>query len=241
MSWRRSFGLASSLAACALCACKQGTPTGTLVGNYEVRGVLVENTCGQAGLPTNNPLRFTVELREDQGVGYWVPTKMSRNTGSVNADGSFRFTLSATRAVTQTGQPANLQPNDFVTLTPDFDLKQTKTNCALTTSQTVSGKLLRRLAADGGVVGTANMADGGPSDDLTAEHLIAVNPTTGSDCNPVLAVYGGTFTALPCQARYVLSGTLVVDSTSSAQRTSPAAGKPAAAGSGAAAAGAPAP
>jgi hypothetical protein len=197
-------------AACAVCACKQGAPAGTLVGDYDVRGVLVENTCGQAALPTTNPLQFNVELREDQGVGYWVPSKMAQNTGSLSVDGAFRFAVSTTQQVSQTTQANNnLQPSDFRTLDPDFDLK--KATCALTTMQTVTGALRRRLAADGGVVDTGNTADAAATatDDLTAEHLIVVSPTTGSDCNAVLTTFGGNFQNLPCQARYELTGKLI--------------------------------
>jgi hypothetical protein len=211
MSWRTSSAIATG---CALCACQQGTPSGTLVGRYDVRGVLVENTCGQSGLPTSNPLQFSVELREDQGVGYWVPSKMSQNTGSLGADGSFRFAVSSTQQVAQTTQANNnLQPSDFRSLDPDFDLK--KATCALTNMQTVSGTLRRRLTTDGGVIDTGNAADAAATDDLVAENVIAVSPTTGSDCNAVLVTYGGAFQNLPCQARYELSGKLISDSNNS--------------------------
>ena len=57
---------------------------------------------------------------------------------------------------------------------------------------------LRRLGAD-------RSAD---ADDLSAEHVIEITPTSGSECNVALAALGGAFSALPCEARYLLSGSL---------------------------------
>jgi hypothetical protein len=73
----------------------------------------------------------------------------------------------------------------------------------LTRKQVVEGTLGRRLL-DGAVDDTAADA----AEDLSAEHLIQVVPTSGSDCNGALAALGGAFLALPCEARYVLSGSL---------------------------------
>lgn len=197
-----------------LSGCTQGSAAGTLVGRYTVKGVLVENTCGQAGLPTVNPLEFIVELREDQGVGYWVPSESPRNTGSLDDDGSFRFIVSQTQVVNQPANGArNLEPQDFVTLNPDFDLQQPRA-CALTTREIVAGSIQRRQSPDGGVsVSAVRSGDAGTSDlagddDLLAENTIEVSPSAGSDCNRALAALGGTFLALPCQARYVLHGSL---------------------------------
>jgi hypothetical protein len=203
-------------------ACLQGSSPGTLVGKYAVRGVLVENTCGQSALPAVNPLTFVVELREDQGVGYWVPDKAPRNTGSLSQDGSFRFTVGQTQVISQ-GAPGqatqNLQPSDFLA-SPDtnFDLKQT--TCAVTTTQTIVGSLQRKQAADGGIVISA-APDGGALGDLIAESTIAVAPSAGSDCNSALAALGGNYVALPCQARYELQGQLATSGSANTAGSKP--------------------
>jgi hypothetical protein len=199
----RSFLILGGMA--VVTACSAGSPAGTLVGQYNVTGVLVENTCGQTALPTANPLSFAVEIREANGVGYWVPAKSSQNMGSVREDGTFSFTLSQSSVVNQTSAGDNLQPSDFVGAQPDFDLQ--KRSCVVTTQQSVTGTLHRRVAADGGVAYAA-LSDGGSDDDLTGENTIMVTPAPGSDCTTALAALGGAWLALPCDARYELSGKL---------------------------------
>src|SRR5690348_14651619 len=103
----RSFLILGCCAAATACAA--GSAAGTLVGQYNVTGVLVENTCGQTALPTTNPLSFAVEIREADGVGYWVPAKSSQNMGSVRDDGTFSFTISQSSVVSQSTAGDNLQ------------------------------------------------------------------------------------------------------------------------------------
>lgn len=204
-TWVTLFGLA------VCCACNQGTKPGSLVGSYAVHGVLVENTCGQNALPTSNPLDFVVEIRTDSGVAYWIPNKAMSNTGTLNDSGTFRFTTSDTKVVDGSKTPRQEEPSDFLSAKPDFDLqKQQDRACALTRKQTVSGKLARRIE-DGMVNATGSDKDASvdnDDDDLSAEHVIEIAPTSGSDCNGALAALGGAFLALPCEARYLLSGSL---------------------------------
>ena len=199
-----------------LCACSQGTKPGALVGNYAIHGVLVENTCGQSALPTVNPLDFVVELRTNSGVAYWMPEKASPASGTLNDSGSFRFTMSDTQVVKGAPGVSQEQPSDFLSTEPDFDLKaQQARGCALTRKQTVSGKVARRL--EDGVVNetpSSNARDAAIEEsesgdgDLSAEHVIEVTPTSGSNCDGALAALGGAFLALPCEARYLLNGSL---------------------------------
>jgi hypothetical protein len=199
-------GAACAVVCVLLGACKEGTATGTLVGVYAVRGVLVENSCGTTALPTPSPLEYNVEIREDHGVGYWVPAKSPQNAGSLTARGEFNFsaTQSAVLSMTQAGQ--QLQPNDFQTLQPDFDLQ--KKTCAVTSMRRISGSLQRRNAADGGGVAEIGSADAGEDDDLVGTDIVQISPSAGSDCNSSLSALGGTYLALPCGARYLLTGTL---------------------------------
>jgi hypothetical protein len=188
-----------------------GTHPGTLVGTYAIRGVLAENTCGQTGFPTANPLSYDVELREDDGLGYWMPSKQSQNTGSFNSAGAFHFTESQTEVLSMGLANPNPSPSDFVTQGPDFDIQQ-KT-CAVTIDETIDGSVLRRDAADGGMVVAVAAADGGSASqdtDLVGEDLIVVTPSSGSDCNMDLTAFGGAYLTLPCDARYEMTGMLTV-------------------------------
>jgi hypothetical protein len=187
------------------------------VGNYAVHGILVENTCGQTALPTANPLDFLVELRTDAGIAYWMPDKAALASGTLSENGSFRFAMSDTQLVQSGPGMRQLEPSDFLTAEPDFDLKQQQGRaCTLTRKQTVAGKVARRIE-DGVVRETPDASvrdaaveseaiEGG--DDMRAEHLIEVAPSAGSNCEAALAALGGAFLALPCEARYVLSGSL---------------------------------
>ncbi|MEY4579886.1 MAG: hypothetical protein RL701_4589 [Pseudomonadota bacterium] len=199
--------LAPCLLSLALAACsQQGAAVGNLVGTYDVRGVLVGNSCGQSGLPTVNPLTFALELREDDGVGYWVSSKDSQNTGSLKSDGTFRFSVTQTQLLSRSNATVNLQPGDFQQ-SPDsnFDLKQTA--CAITISETIAGSVQRWTNLPGATL-TNSVSGGASSDDLTAEDTIKVEPTTGSVCTTSLAVNGGTWIALPCEAHYAFHGSL---------------------------------
>jgi hypothetical protein len=189
-----------------------GTHAGVLVGGYAVRGVLSENTCGQMGLPAQNPLMFDVEIREDNGIGYWLPSKASSNTGSFNARGGFHFAASQNKILSRRLANPTLQPSNFASQQPDFDLQQT--TCAVSMIETISGTVRRRDAADGGGVievdVAADAAANDTTDDLVGEDVIDVAPTAGSDCDADLTAFGGSYLALPCRARYALTGTLIV-------------------------------
>ena len=201
--------LSFSAVGALLSACNDGAPSGVLVGFYAIQGVLSENTCGQAALPASTELKFDVQIREDDGIGYWMRAKQGSTTGSLSASGAFRFSTSQTKIISPgDSQSAQLQPSDFTSLQPDFDL-QRQPACALTVMETITGDLRRRNAADGGAV--IELPESATNaGDLSAEHLIEVNPTSGSDCNAALAAFGGNYLSLPCQARYVLHGSLLV-------------------------------
>jgi hypothetical protein len=214
----RSLKIGPCVGALLLLGCNTGKSTGSLVGDYDVRGVLAENSCGQTALPTVNPLEYLVELREDNGIGYWIPDKQTQNTGSLDGSGAFSFSVSqtaqygaSTTTPNATGYQAgqtttpNLQPNDFISLQPDFDLKQ-PANCVLTSRETITGMLRRRDAADGGAV--IALADAGSEDDLIGDDTIEITPAAGADCTAALSLNGGTYLALPCLAHYVLHGSL---------------------------------
>ena len=212
---RTAIWSACSVVVLGLCACDQGTKPGALVGSYAIHGVLIENTCGQAALPTANPLDFVVELRTDSGVAYWMPDKSTPASGTLSESGNFRFAMSETQVVGGVPGMRQEEPSDFLSTEPDFDLKRQQARaCALTRKQTVSGKVARRVE-DGVVNETPRSTDRDAASeessadvDLSAEHLIEVAPSSGSNCEGALAALGGAFLALPCEARYVLNGSL---------------------------------
>ena len=185
--------------------CKPKTQVvGELVGVYEIRGALVNNSCGQTALPTMNPLEFSVQITRDEGVGYWQIDKRAAAPGELEDDGSFRFTNEQTSLVSSMRGPRqDLEPTDFGTLNPDFDLKTV--NCAMKVSETISGSLARSLVdvLDGGTDPSSN------GDDLEGENVIEIEPTGNSDCSASLAAFGGTFQNLPCSAKYKLKGELI--------------------------------
>ena len=181
-------------------------PPGTLVGKYAIRGVLTENTCGLSGLPTVNPLEFNVELREDEGLGYWVQAKSASNSGRLATDGTFRFSVSQTQLLSSTTSAKQLEPSDFRAPDTEFDLQ--KTTCAVSIVETIEGSLMRRQDAEGRIVTSTSASSSGAVADLVADDTIQVTPSAGSDCNSQLAALGGKYLALPCQASYELHGAL---------------------------------
>jgi hypothetical protein len=196
-----------ALALFAALSCKGKLDDTALVGVYTVDGRLTENTCGIQALPTPNPLKYRVEIREKDGVGYWVPDKQVRNLGSLNERGDFRFVLAQSQ-VYSNGTPTQIQqqPNDFIPPVLQAEPgQQPMAACVLTIKQTVSGSLRRRNAADGG--GVIELPQAG-DDDLIADNVIEVSPTIDSKCNPALAMLGGTYLTLPCSARYTMDGRL---------------------------------
>jgi hypothetical protein len=218
--WRLMFGLGCGV----LAACGNASKQGMLVGNYDVTGVLVENSCGQSGLPAANPLRFKVEIRQDQSVGYWNPNNQLPNAGTLNASGVFKFTTTQSK-VLQDATLRQLNPGDFTNPGTDPDLPQKRT-CVLTITQTVAGTITRRDDAAGAAI-SVTAADGGAAVsgmDLSADNTIDVQPSPGSDCTTQLIMLGGTYNTLPCGAHYVLTGTLLPSPTNTASATSTNAG-----------------
>jgi hypothetical protein len=180
---------------------------GDLVGVYAINGALVQNTCGHAALPAVDPLKFEVEIRQNDRVGYWQSDKQPQRSGELEEDGSFLFTGEQSSLVSSMRTPRNdLEPGDFVSLTPDFDLKVT--NCAMRVKETIEGTLARRVVLVDGGEPQIDDANPGAKHDLTGDNTIEVSATPESDCTASLAAYGGPFSNLPCMAHYVLSGEL---------------------------------
>jgi hypothetical protein len=180
------------------------TSAGELIGVYSITGALIDNTCGQSALPTQNPLRFEVEIRREDSVGYWQIEKRPARPGELEDDGTFRFNTEQTSLVSSMRSVRNdLEPEDFNSLNPDFDLKTT--NCIMKMSELIEGTLERRFVdlQDGGVGDSKNKTD------LSGDNVIKIEPTANSDCSAALAALGGSFENLPCAAHYKLKGELL--------------------------------
>ena len=179
---------------------------GDLIGVYSITGSLIDNSCGQAALPTQNPLRFEVEIRSENSVGYWQIAKRPAKPGELEEDGSFRFKNEQTQLVSRTRAVRNdLEPQDWSSLDPDFDLKTV--TCAMKTSELIEGTLERTFSdlLDGG----ANGNDDKKASDLIGDNVIQIEPTPDSNCSASLAALGGAFANLPCAAHYKLKGELL--------------------------------
>ena len=177
--------------------------TGELVGVYSISGALIDNSCGQTALPTENPLDFEVAIRLDDSVGYWQIDKQPAQPGELEDDGSFRFKHEETKLVSRMRSVRDLEPQDFNSQDPDFDLKTS--TCVMKVTEVIEGTLAVKLTdlADGG------MGDSKNKTDLKGDNTIQVEPTSDSDCSAWLAALGGTFNNLPCSAHYKLKGELL--------------------------------
>ena len=181
--------------------------SGLLVGVYAIDGALIENTCGQAALPAVDPLRFEVEIRRNDRVGYWQTDKQPQQLGEIEDDGEFRFRQEQTKLVSKMRVARNdLEPGDFASGQEDFDLKTT--TCAMKIRETIEGTLARTFVwSDAGEPELDDSAPR-PKHDLTGDNRIEVTATDDSNCSASLAVFGGPFANLPCVAHYALQGDL---------------------------------
>ena len=190
--------------------CEPAYP-GTALGTYDVVESLTENTCG-SGLPALSTVQLEVELRTDGVLGYWRLPRQAAITGSYrDSDGAFEFRT--VRAVVAWGA----------------DVDNGVLGCTIEQREVLRGTAVSTTASDASVDGStsdaatdAALADAGalegdagnPTDAgateapelLVGEHTVEIVPTHGSDCGALLAASGGTFDALPCRARYALSG-----------------------------------
>jgi hypothetical protein len=214
LNLRVTVALVIALAVACICGCqRRGQPiVGDLVGVYAIDGVLIENTCGTAALQTIDPLRFEVAVRQSGPVGFWEIEKRPAQAGSLDEQGEFLFRVEQTSLVGQQTTARNdLEPGDFASLAPDFDLQTKK--CLMTMRETIEGKLTRSLLGNPFDAGAdIDAGDTESTDkskyDLVGENSIEVSATPDSDCSPSLAALGGPFRALPCGARYSLQGKL---------------------------------
>ena len=170
-------------------ACRAPALTGESVGQYEVTGTLMENTCGE-GYPAPDTFRFFVEIRHEADlVGYWKLADAPLVSGTVEREGEFRF----------------VERSELVAI-PN-DPMAGVAGCSLQREETVAGTLLGATVASS----EADVPDGGAPESLPGEQrfegstTVVVTPASG-DCAPLLAAAGGPFPVLPCAIRVNLAG-----------------------------------
>jgi len=172
----------------ALAACDAPPPPGELVGQYKIVGSLASDTCGP-GLGATQALSFDVQLRDDEGVGYWVFADREPAPGTLDATGKFSFE--------QRGGWTLVNPN------PQLGYN----GCRVAQIETIYGTVDLPQ-------GDAGVSDGGVSQalgGLIGSNTIDVIPIPGDDCTPALAAQGGPLTTLPCRVTYTITGTRLND------------------------------
>lgn len=206
---RAVFQLFALVFAVAAVGCQKpaSKASGLLVGVYAIDGALIENTCGQAALPAVDPLRFEVEIRRNDQVGYWQIAKQPQQMGEIEDDGEFRFLEEQTKLVSKMRVArSDLEPGDFAQGGEDFDLKTT--TCAMKIRETIEGTLARTFVLNDAGEPELDDTEKRPKHDLTGDNRIEVSATDDSNCSASLAAFGGPFENLPCIAHYTLSGDL---------------------------------
>jgi hypothetical protein len=192
-------------------------PPGELVGVYAIEGALTENECGTDALPAADPLSFDVELREEDGTGYWLQGMPPAWPGLLSEDGVFTFELEQTYAV---DPKARVMPDPFSSMDPEAladpsvyeraDQAMNGAPCTLRIVESVAGTVLHDLSTRG----HASMSGPAPTEssnpDLVADNEITISAAEG-DCGLVMREQGGPFDALPCSAHYDLVGTMLRD------------------------------
>lgn len=188
---------------------------GEPVGAYTVQGTLEENTCGRTALPAADALQFGVEIRANGESGHWiVGQELPGFEGDLDEEGNFLFGVEQVNAVIQPGTMTGgvEQPEDYFAADPEQGARRTEGGCAISIIERIEGRISRRFDGDGGVrILDGDASDEGDERDLSADNRIELAPMPGSDCRSTLAVEGGPFLALPCYARYTLTGTLDED------------------------------
>lgn len=192
-------------------------PPGELVGVYAIEGALTKNECGTEALPAADPLSFDVELRKQDGTGYWLQGMPPAWPGLLSEDGAFSFELEQSYAVDPKARRA---PDPFSAMDPealadpsaydDFDDAAQGQPCLLRIVESLEGTVLRDLSTRGHASKSGPAPDESSSPDLVGDNAIAISAASG-DCGLVMREEGGPFEALPCAAHYDLVGTMLRD------------------------------
>lgn len=189
---------------CAFCqsamlllACSPGKLPGLQVGTYDVHSMLSTNTCGANALPAIEMLDFAVEIRRDGEVGLWfLNGSTAAVSGSLYSDGTFSFVQSSQYTAIEPTGTTQRQEEPWDYWGDGSSVTGGDPGCVLVTHESVSGQLHRG----------DSQVDAGEDFSLVGRNEIRVSPLPGSRCLAVLAIEGGPFERLPCDASFQLIG-----------------------------------
>ena len=161
---------------------------GELVGEFEVEGSLIEQSCG-AAVPAADPIEVDFALSvEDSGRAYY----------QLSSGATFVGTESGDEYLFQTSQ-------SWMVLEPDP--LRGFAGCSVT-QRDVFTFVVEQNEPD-----TENDADDDTDEGdptmlrVSGSQTTEITPLTGSDCGPAVVSGGGNFAALPCRTEYVINGT----------------------------------
>lgn len=181
-----------------LVGCTNKAP-GTLLGTFAITGELTESTCGPDALPTPDPLTFTAEIRDNDGLKYWRSGQSGYVTGVTHTNGHTQFQIASNIPV--------YGPSE--TIDPYTGVVVSSPGCAIRQVETIDVVLTEVSDGDAGADrNDADVsADGGAIEyRLSGTDETLFSPVQGSDCARALAANGGTFLAFPCKVSYDITG-----------------------------------
>ena len=174
---------------------------GELIGQFEVVGLMVEQSCG-AAIPAPDPLDLAFELRvEENGRAFYRQLNGATLAGTAS-NGEYTFNVSQSWMVVEPDEfrgfaGCSVTQRDIFTFTieepevdPETDAGVGETDAGADEEEVDGGE----TAVDPTLV------------KLTGSQSTDIIPLTGSDCRPAVAALGGPFLALPCRVEYVLTG-----------------------------------
>ncbi len=197
---RRVPALVSLPLLCALgsCAAFEQPAALPLVATFRVNATLVSNGCGFGGLPLPGAQELDATLRGFAGdPAEWRWEGQTAVAGTSSSTGVYVFS-GDTQYELAPADPFLDYPGCMVRRHDEITLTVTPTPIEVTDAGTSDAAT---DAGDGGA------SDGGTSGYTVSGQLMTdVVPLAGSDCSPMLGANGGSWLALPCQARMTLSG-----------------------------------
>jgi len=185
---------------------------GELIGQFEVVGLMVEQSCGVA-IPAQDPLNLAFELRlEENGRAFYRQPSGATFAGT-GSDGEYTFKVSNSWMVVQPDRfrgfiGCSVTQRDIFTFIIEEPEVDPETDAGVDEEETDAGLDMEEV--DGGI--DMEETDGGEAAidptlvKLTGSQSTDITPLTGSDCRPAVAALGGPFLALPCRVEYVLTG-----------------------------------
>lgn len=173
---------------------------GEVIGTYQVKMTLKENTCGPNAVYISDGSMYSVQLRADGPQGYWRLADGKPLPGKHTEDHKFTFMFSSVVAT-----------SDADAGSPLCQLAQTEV-----LSVKVHGAKIDKNSDDESPDAStvdagddSSERDAGESSDppttLTGTHELNIAPTPSSDCRKALHP-NGPFALLPCKVIYTLRG-----------------------------------